>query len=212
MIEEETLRTVFIVDDEESIRVSLQRFLISHGYQTKVFSSATDFMEHPIHKGAGCMILDLQMPGMSGIELQQKLVNLGNTLPIVFLTAQGDIPTSVKAMKLGAEDFLPKMPDSDELLDAVERALHRSSKAIESDSQRKLARDNAASLTDRETEVCHCVIRGMLNKQIASRLGISERTVKAHRAKVMRKFAADSIPDLVRLTQAAGIKIEDDSI
>lgn len=196
---------VFIVDDEENVRVSLQRFLTSYGYQTKAFASATEFLKHPPLDGVGCMILDLQMPNMSGIELQQKLANSGISLPIVFLTAQGDIPTSVKAMKLGAEDFLPKMPDTNELLEAVERALNRSKQEFESNEDLKHVQRTAAGLTTREREVCECVISGMLNKQIASRLDIAERTVKAHRAKVMQKFDVHSVPDLVRLSEKAGI-------
>ena len=196
---------VFIVDDEEIVRVSLQRFLASYGYETKAFASAIEFLEHPPHNGVGCLILDLQMPNMSGIELQQQLADSGSSIPIVFLTAHGDIPISVKAMKLGAEDFLPKMPDTDELLEAVERALTRSKSKVKINEDLKHVRQTAANLTPREREVCECVISGMLNKQIASRLEIAERTVKAHRAKVMQKFDVHSVPDLVRLSEKAGI-------
>lgn len=201
--------TVFIVDDEEIARTSLQRFLKSCGYQTESFVSAADFLARPVNEGIACLILDLQMPNMSGIELQQELVQSGYDIPIVFLTAQGDIPTTVKAMKHGAEDFLPKMADEKELLDAVERALHRSANSVEETQKNEQARTSAASLTDREREICRYVVSGMLNKQIAHKLDIAERTVKAHRAKVMHKFQVDSVAALVRKTQRAGIPAAD---
>ena len=193
--------TVFIVDDEENIRVSLGRFLKSYGYRTETFASATEFLNRPMPEGVACLILDLDMLNMSGLELQQQIADSYSHVPVVFLTAQGDIPASVKAMKLGAEDFLPKMSDEKELLDAVERALNRSKNKIEFDKSAALAMEFADSLTDRERMVCQCVISGMLNKQIAIKLDIAGRTVKAHRAKVMEKFGVCSLPDLVRLAE-----------
>lgn len=198
--------TIYIVDDEESARKSMQRFLKSHGFKTITFASAMDFLAESLRVEHGCLILDLQMPKMSGIELQQELVESGCELPIIFLTAHGDIPNSVKAMKQGAEDFLPKMADERQLLEAIERALQRSLRLMDERTKSENARASAASLTDRERQVCQCVISGMLNKQIASRLAIAERTVKAHRAQVMQKFGVESVADLVRITALAGVE------
>lgn len=191
--------TVFIVDDEEPVRTGLQRFLHSEGYVTETFASAEEFLGRIPIKGVGCLLLDIQMPGLSGIELQERLVELECMVPIVFLTAVGDIPTSVKAIKRGAENFLSKLADSQNLLNAVDGALERS-------RAKQGILKLAEQLTDREREICSYVIAGMLNKQIGYKLGIVERTVKAHRAKVMEKFGVTSVAELVRLAEQAGLK------
>ena len=190
--------TVFVVDDERIVRTSLHRFLKSHGFVAITFASAAEFLEQMPFHDLGCVLLDLQMPSMTGLELQQELIHLNCDLPIIFLTAHGDIPASVRAIKHGAEDFLSKMAEEHELLEAINRALDRSRQTIE-------IRSLATSLTDREREVCQCVISGMLNKQIARKLDIVERTVKAHRAKVMEKLRVESVAELVRVADAAGI-------
>ena len=197
--------TVFVVDDEAIARKSLERFLKSHGFRTKTFSSGADFLEHLPLSGVGCLVLDLQMPGMTGLELQEKLAEAGCDVPTVFLTGHGDIPTTVRAMKQGADNFLPKMADEDELLDAIHQALQRSADTFLQQQRKQEAHALANSLTEREREVCSYVIRGLPNKQIAREMGIAERTVKAHRAKVMQKFNADSLAQLVRIAQEAGI-------
>ena len=193
------LATIFIVDDDDDARTALQRFLRSCGYQTEAFSSARAFLERLPIEGVSCLILDLQMPEMSGMALQEELTRTEYQIPIVFLTGHGDFPLSVTAIKRGAEDFLSKLADEEELLNAVERATERSRETL-------AVAQRVASLTDREREVCKHVVAGMLNKQIAVRLDIAERTVKAHRAKVMEKLSAESLAELVRLTAEAGIR------
>ena len=145
------------------------------------------------------------MPGMSGMELQEELAACGCKIPIVFLTAHGDIPTSVRAVKRGAEDFLPKLAEEEELLDAIQLAVQRSIEILDDEQQHQHLKQCAASLTDREREVCQYLIAGLLNKQIARRLDISDRTVKAHKARVMEKFDVESIAELVRAAEQAGI-------
>lgn len=205
-IESQTQATIFIVDDDADARLGLQRLLTSCGYRTEVFPSARAFLERLPIEGDGCLILDHQMPEMTGMDLLEELAGTECKIPIVFLTAHGDIPTSVKAIKWGAEDFLPKLADEEALLDAVERAVQRSRDVLADQRENQQIIDCAATLTEREREVCQHVIAGRLNKQIAGKLGITERTVKAHRAKVMQKFNVVSIADLVRLAEQAGIQ------
>lgn len=197
--------TVFIVDDDNDARKGLQRFLKSHGYQIESFSSAMEFLGRLPIDEISCLVLDLQMPEMTGLDLQEELAKANVSIPIVFLTGQGDIPATVKAIKRGAEDFLPKLATEEELVDAIERALQRSKDNVDNRAKNQQVEQCAGSLTRREREVCELVIAGLLNKQIAVKLGISERTVKAHRAKVMQKFGVQSIAELVRLTAKAGI-------
>jgi FixJ family two-component response regulator len=198
--------TVFIVDDDDQARKGVQRLLDSYCYKTETFSSAKAFLKRLPVDGVCCLLLDLQMPEMSGMELQEELASAGTTIPIVFLTGHGDIPTSVRAIKQGAEDFLPKLAEEKDLLDAVQRAVQRSRDLLADQQQLRQVTQSAATLTDREREVCQCVIAGLPNKHIASRLGITVRTVKAHRAKVMLKFNVESVADLVRRTEKAGIR------
>ena len=191
--------TIFVVDDDDGARNGLQELLTSHGYRTEAFASAQDFLDRLPIAGVACLVLDLEMPVMTGLELQEELVTRGCEIPIVFLTAHGDIPKTVTAVKRGAEDFLPKLVEEEELLAALRRALQRS---IEQQKRKQ----PADSLTAREREVCEHLMAGLLSKQIARRLDISERTVKAHKAKVLEKFHVASIAELVRAAERAGIK------
>jgi FixJ family two-component response regulator len=187
---------VFVIDDEFSICKGLSRLLHSAGYEVEVFTSAMDYLESEPFDGAGCIVLDVQMPQLSGIELQQRLNAQNNGLPIIFLTAHGDVPLAVEAMKQGADDFLTKPVDEKILLDAVDRALlrHRSvrnEQLISADAQAGLNK-----LTPRELEVLQCILGGATNKQIAKDLFISEKTVKIHRGKVMQKLDVSSAAEL----------------
>ena len=196
---------IFLVDDDAGARTGLQELLASHGYQTEAFCSAVAFLDRLPIETTGCLVLDLHMPQMSGMELQEELAARGCTIPIVFLTAHGDIPTTVRAVKRGAEDFLPKLAEEEELLDAIQRAVQRSTQILDDEQRQQHLKHRASSLTGREREVCQYLIAGLLNKQIARRLHISDRTVKAHKAKVMEKFDVESIAELVRLAAQSGI-------
>lgn len=197
---------VFIVDDDPSVLKGLGRLLGSCGFAVEAFSSARAFLAaHSSRPRPSCAVLDVKMPELDGLDLQQELAARGSCMPVVFITGHGDIPTTVKAMKGGAVDFLSKPVDEQDLLDAIRQALagDEAHHAAENDKEKVLER--VRRLTPREHEVlCH-VIAGRLNKQIAHALGIAEKTVKVHRGRVMEKMAADSVADLVRLTQTAGI-------
>lgn len=198
---------VFVVDDDPSIRESLSLLLSSAGYGVKAFASARDFLE--AERGTpvpACLVLDVKMPGLSGLDLQKELKSRNIIIPIIFITGHGDIPMSVQAMKKGAVDFLPKPFDDDDLLDAVKEALLKDTQAHADLDEQKHIRQRLDSLTTREYEVLTYLITGMLNKQVAYALNISERTVKAHRKQVLDKMGVDSIAELVRLTEKAGVK------
>lgn len=211
MLDIETSGTVYVVDDDEGARRGVGRLISSYGYQVELFESAKDFLVRlPIH-GEGCLILDHQMPEMTGMELLDELNADNCNVPVVFLTAHGDIPTSVKAIKKGAEDFLPKMAEEEELISVIKRAISRSSEMIDEQSRRRYARECLDALTEREREVCGYVVAGWTNGVIAQRLGISERTIKAHRKKVMEKFEVCSLADLVRQTMAAEMQLPAES-
>jgi FixJ family two-component response regulator len=197
---------VHVVDDDASFRTAIARLLRTAGYEVAVYESALELLERiPDHGGSSCILLDVQIPGVSGPELQGRLAALGSDLPIVFLTGHGDIPTSVRAIKAGADDFLTKPVSKDELLGAIERAVarHRAGQALHSrlDSLRSLV----ATLTPREREVFELVVRGKMNKQIAFALGTTERTIKAHRQKVMEKAKVQSLAELVSIAERLGI-------
>jgi FixJ family two-component response regulator len=201
------LMTVFLVDDDASVRRALTRLIRSAGYEVQAFASARDFLDcwRLSEESPGCLVLDVRMPGLSGLDLQRELQAANALLPIIFITGHGDIPMSVKAMKDGAVDFLPKPVRDKELLSAIKQALARADhdhaeRLDVEDLQRRLG-----TLTPREREVMTLVVRGFLNKQIAFELGIVEKTVKVHRARVMEKMAVQSLAELVRIAERAGI-------
>ena len=196
---------IFVVDDDPSVRKSLTRVMTSAGYEVEAFDSAPDFLAREPFVGPCCLILDVRMPGLTGLDLQEALASEGHRMPIVFITGHGDIPMSVKAMKGGAADFLTKPFDVENLLEAVQRALAKDIKVLGEESRTAEVRERVARLTAREMEVFAFVVTGMLNKQIAAELGVGEKTVKVHRARVMEKMRAASVADLVRLADRAGI-------
>jgi FixJ family two-component response regulator len=197
--------TVFVVDDDASVRGALARLLHSAGYQTETFASAEGFLAQSRFDAPACILLDVRMPGLNGLELQQALAAADRQLPIVFITGHGDVPMSVRAMKAGAEDFLPKPFDDEELLKAVAQALNKSQREQNERTEVAEIRKRLSSLTPREREVlCH-VVAGQLNKQIAADLSIAEKTIKVHRARVMEKMGASSLAGLVAMTGRIGI-------
>lgn len=201
-------QTVFVVDDDPSFLASMSRWLRAFGYSIESYSSAMEFLTQRPKQAAGCVITDLRMPGMGGMELQQALERSGNPLPIIFLTGHGDIPASVQAMRYGAEDFLVKTAEKKEILDAIERALARDIlERHQHQSQREL-RQRFEQLTPRQNQVLTHVLRGQLNKQIAAELGIDERSVKRHRANMMKKLRVNSVAELARLAVEAGLSSE----
>lgn len=197
--------TVFVVDDDASFLTAVTRLLRAGGYAVNTFSSAEEFVKNPPPDSPGCVIADLRMPGMSGLEFQAALGRSGCPLPVIFLTGHGDIPTSVHAMRQGAEDFLTKPVKREKLFDAVERALARNRRERETQKQQRERRALFDALTPREREVLSHVVAGRLNKQIAADLDASERTIKAHRAHIMAKLRVQSVAELVRLAQGFGI-------
>jgi len=206
----ESIPTVFVVDDDPSIRESLSLLLSSAGYGVKTFASAKKFLQtERSTEGSACLVLDVKMPGLSGLDLQKELTSKNYAIPVIFITGHGDIPMSVQAMKKGAVDFLLKPFDDGELLDAVKEALMKDSQARAGLDEQKHIMQRLDSLTTREHEILTHLITGMLNKQIAYELKISERTVKAHRKQVFDKMSANSIAELVRLTEKVGIKPAD---
>jgi FixJ family two-component response regulator len=197
--------TVFVVDDDPSVRKSLTRLVASAGYAVGAFASAGDFLTHEPFARPCCVVLDVRMPGLNGIDLQETLARSGRRIPIVFITGHGDISMSVTAMKRGAVDFLTKPFDVESLLHAIERAVTKDVKDLEEAGRTAHVRARLTRLTPRETEVFALVTTGMLNKQIAGELGITEKTVKVHRARVMEKMRAGSVAELVRLADRAGV-------
>ncbi|HEY3244719.1 MAG TPA: response regulator transcription factor [Phycisphaerae bacterium] len=197
--------TVFVIDDDEAIRRALDRLIRSVGLAVESFASADDFLVSYDPQRPGCLVLDVRMPGPSGLELQDTLAEREITLPIVFISGHGDVPMSVRAMKAGALDFIPK-PFSDQvLLDAIHRALQRDTELRQQQSERRAVADRLQILTRRERQVLELVVSGRTNRQIADALGASEKTIKVHRARVMRKMRADSLVELVLLSQVAGV-------
>jgi FixJ family two-component response regulator len=196
---------VFVVDDNPSVRKSLARVLAAVGYTVEAFASAREFLARPPHPGPCCLVLDVRMPGLSGIQLQEMLAATGRRLSIVFVTGHADVPTSVRAMKAGAVDLLTKPVDAQDLIVAIQRAVTRDELDRVAEARRTEIQRRVSLLTARETEVFALVVTGMLNKQIGAALGIGEKTVKVHRARVMEKMRADSLPELVRLAERIGV-------
>jgi len=199
----EAQHVVFVVDDDLSVLKSLRRLLSVCGFRVETFSSAQEFLRDYQDNVPGCLVLDICLPGLNGFELQRALAEQGHALPIIFITGHGDIPSSVRAMKAGAVDFLPKPFTDQALLEAIEQALDKSRCDNAVRSELADIRKKLATLTPRETEVLNCVVAGKLNREIAADLGIAERTVKVHRGRVMQKLHAGSIAELVRITEKA---------
>src|SRR5215468_7891559 len=196
---------VFVIDDDESVRRGLKRFLRSAKYENEVFKSASDFLARPPHPGPACVIVDVQMPGINGIDFQQALIQRRREEQLVFITGYGDIAMCARVMKAGAVDFLPKPFKSQELLKCIEDALHRSAEQRRHAAERNEARRLLDLLTPREFEVMQLVVKGKLNKQIADELGTAEKTIKVHRGRVMKKLGIASVAELVRLVETARI-------
>ncbi|UPJ61462.1 response regulator [Bradyrhizobium sp. 192] len=196
---------VHVVDDDPSFRSAISRLLKIAGYQVADYETAAFFLQNIKEAKPGCLLLDVQMPSLNGLQLQEELAKLSPDWPIIFMTAHGDIPTSVRAIKAGAEDFLAKPVAKDTLLPAIERALVRSECMRESQSQQKSLKSLVETLTARESEVFSLMVRGKLNKQIAHVLGTSERTVKAHRQAVMQKLQVQSFAQAVSVAERVGL-------
>lgn len=196
---------VFVVDDDESVRTSLATLLESDGYTVDSFGSATEFLVRAPNIGPACLVLDVRLPGLDGLTLQQKLAEQGRMEEIVFITGYGDIPMGIRAMKRGAVDFLPKPFEDQDLLNAVAQAIARAADHWYNREEVTRIRARIAMLTPREFEVLRLVIAGLLNKQIAGELGAALRTIKTHRGRVMHKLGVESVADLVRLAQKVGI-------
>jgi len=196
---------VFAIDDDRSVRKGLTRLLRSAGYRSEIFESASDFLKREQHTGPTCVIVDVRMPGLNGMDLQNTLIRDGREEQLVFITGHGDISVCAQAMKAGAVDFLPKPFRDDDLLACVERALIRSADQRRRSAEETKARSLLDLLTPRELEVMQLVVTGMLNKQIAGELGTAEKTVKVHRGRAMRKLNVTSVAELVRLTEKASL-------
>lgn len=196
---------VFLIDDDASVRKGVSRLLRSAGYKCESFASATAFLERDQHAGPTCLIVDVRMPGLNGMELQEALLHRRREEQLVFITGHGDISMCSQAMKAGAVDFLPKPFGDEQLLECVARALNRSTEQRRRSTEKNEARRLLDLLTPREFEVMQLVVAGMLNKQIAGDLAIAEKTVKVHRGRVMQKLGISSVAELVRLVEKAGV-------
>lgn len=192
---------VFVVDDDASVRAALSSLVRSVGLHVEIFASAPEFLRYQRPDAAACLVLDVRLPGLSGLELQRELAEAGERIPIVFITGHGDIPMSVRAMKAGAVEFLPKPFRDQDLLDAVQQALDRDQAARERRAELAAVKERFDTLTPREREVTRHVVHGRLNKQVAAELGLSEITVKVHRRHIMQKMGASSLAELVRIVQ-----------
>jgi FixJ family two-component response regulator len=199
---------VFVVDDDVSVRKSLELLIDSAGWHPETFASAQEFLHRPRAAAPSCLVLDMSLPDLDGLELQKRVALDRIDMPIIFISGYGDVSTTVRAMKAGAIEFLAKPFKDDVLLDAIRGAIERSGTAMREEAETQELRRCSASLTPREREVMALVVSGLLNKQVGGELGISEITVKAHRGQVMRKMKADSLPDLVTMAARLGLRPE----
>jgi FixJ family two-component response regulator len=196
---------VFVVDDDISVRESLELLIRTEGWQPETFASAQEFLDHPRVPVPSCLVLDISLPGLNGLELQKRIAMERTDMPIIFITGHGDVPKTVQAMKAGAVEFLTKPFGDDVLLNAVRQALERSRVVLSYEAEMQTLRDRHAALTPRERQVMALVVSGLLNKQVGGELGISEITVKAHRGKVMEKMKAESLADLVKMASRLSV-------
>jgi len=203
--------TVFVVDDDVSVRESLESLIRMAGWQPKVFASAQEFLAHPRAHAPSCLVLDVTLPDLNGLELQKRVASDRSNMPIIFITGYGDVPMTVRAMKAGAVEFLTKPFSDDVLLNAIQSAIERSYAALGHEAVLRGLKECYESLTTREREVMALVVTGLLNKQVGGELGISEITVKTHRGNVMRKMKADSLPDLVKMAARLRLAPRQDS-
>lgn len=199
----ESEATIFVVDDDPGVRQSLEMLIRAIGQSVETYASAGEFLDAYTSERPGCLVLDLRMPGMSGLELQEELGSRGSNLPVIFITAHGDVPTAVDAVKGGAIDFIQKPFRDQDLIEKIELALEQNERALEETAERGDVQARVASLTSRERQVMDIVVDGRTNKAMATELGLSERTVEIHRARVMSKMGADSLPDLVKMALRA---------
>jgi len=197
---------VFIVDDDVSVRSALESLIESAGWVPETFASAQEFLRRPQVAAPSCLVLDVSLPDINGLELQRRIATDRTDMPIIFISGYGDVPMTVRAMKAGAVEFLMKPFKDDVLLDAIRGAIERSLTALREESEAQVLRSRSASLTPREREVMALVVSGLLNKQVGGELGISEITVKAHRGQVMRKMKAESLPALVTMAWRLGVR------
>ena len=198
---------VFVIDDDESMRRALERLLRSVGLQVETFSAASDFIGRALPDRPACVILDLRLPGQSGLDVQESLARAGREVPIIFISGYADVPSSVRALKAGAFDFLQKPFSDQQLLDVIHEALERDRDERRLRAERAAVRERFDTLTPRERDVLHLVLQGLLNKQIAAELGISEKTVKFHRGRVMDKTQAGSVAELVRQAEKIDVRL-----
>lgn len=197
--------TVFVIDDDANVRASIQGLLKSAGLRSECFETAEQFLKEEPSGGPGCLIVDVSLPGISGLEFQERMRKAGRQIPIVFITGHGDIPMTVRAMKAGALEFLTKPFDDDDLLRAVEQALERDAATRQAQAHLDTLKSRYQQLTPREKEVMTLVVSGLLNKQVAAELGTSEITIKVHRARIMTKMQAGSLAELVRMAEGLGV-------
>lgn len=205
MMEEPGVPIVFVIDDDPSMRSALRNLIQSVGFRVEVFSSAQEFLGHKRAMAPACLVLDVRLKGMSGLELQRELAVVNDQIPVIFITGHGDIPMTVRAMKAGAIEFLPKPFRDQDLLDAIHQAIQRDTHQLAQRSKAAEIHSRYETLTPRERDVMGLVVRGLLNKQISSDLGTSEATVKIQRAQVMHKMQAESLPELVRMFETLGL-------